>query len=1134
MSSHGTFNITPKMIHLQAFSWLKQFAEGSILLDTALNSIEFALGSNFDPDEWMELTHHIVMDRDCWPAIEKIFMQELGIAGSSSGAFLFHWYPPRSTSAAALSVKSISCTFVERPICLAPHDGLGAGQDWEWKTIIDEVFMLSDPGVESAGPTSLVVERAMKSQGVTLSTAPATTPSCLAPTPAAAPSSPSSWVPIPEVTFWGPPPVLSSDPGPYTFAPFSYPTSASQYATRHPGKSPCGATRKERRKSSGATQEKRHKSSRGTTQKKCRRLNTSIFLDIDAEDEDEEEDGGDERGGPIRRPQEVGPSGKGSYLRSIDALSEWFKHGVWEGTVSNSPLDMQLPTSIFPPPRKNIYIVEFYSASARTFAFEYVKARGFEATTLPWLPHWLYVEASCPLDVQQSLPPSHCRSHKDIILLPPQEGTSILAYKARQVLPTQNWVRIKQSAYKGDIGYVEESAETHVVVLVAPRQLPYDVPEESGERMMFDIELARLAGLDSIPIISPSGAEIGYSCGGQQFVCGLLRLTLLVNALELVELPHPDDIRFHVATGVDPPFVEETLNIFSAQFWREHDSVEIQEGDLRGKRGMLADIDLHKRSAVVLCDSDDTFECNLQELRRVFKIGDTVRVIAGLFCGETGYVIVLHERMLVLAVMQSDKSSANIEVSKFAVQSQLPEHVLSVVPEDNELQSVRPLPGDEALPGDMVRAYRGPYIGKSGIIEWISSDGKVWIFKHGKGKGKEDAREDKGKEDAPADKGKEAAPADKGKEAAPADGENPAPSLTVVAIDIADLIIERAPNTLTFSKDKGYNVAVGDTVEVVRGQWRHSQGTVKAVDLTKASLDFVRPTDGVQITVPITFCRKIKERFDHGLSKFVGRDVWVIAGDKKGTRATLRTIGRMSSWVELYGQLTQLKNNQIATPAGMLLDGTLLPPQLQRGLKALHSRSFIAPVVPRSVTPPPSPGPSNAGPSDAGPLDAWSITPADITQMQTPQMQTPQMQTPDYGDVPWLFQPDFCDFKSFHLGFNVSVGFTQVSLGKRVVRTVCPDRFMGQNGPALPGSVCVTVTGHNSGSAIQHLTIPARYLTPANPTGKNQLCLVLKGPQAGQVVHIKKCQRNSKSVVTEHGVTLNFSDVCVAFEYNRA
>ncbi|KIK11578.1 hypothetical protein PISMIDRAFT_37657, partial [Pisolithus microcarpus 441] len=215
---------------------------------------------------------------------------------------------------------------------------------------------------------------------------------------------------------------------------------------------------------------------------------------------------------------------------------------------------------------------------------------------------------------------------KEIVLLPPQEGTSILAYKARQVLPTRNWVRIKQSAYKGDIGYVEESVETHAVVLVAPCQLPYDLPEESGERMRFDVELARLAGLDFVPILSPSGAEIGYSCGGQQFIHGLLRLTLPVNTLELVELPHPDNIRFHVATGIDPPFVEETLNIFSVQFWREHDSVEIQEGDLRGKRGTLAD------------------------LRRVFKIGDTVGVIAGPFCGETGYVVALHERTLVLVV----------------------------------------------------------------------------------------------------------------------------------------------------------------------------------------------------------------------------------------------------------------------------------------------------------------------------------------------------------------------------------------------------------------------------------------------------------------------------------------------------
>ncbi|KAI6040465.1 hypothetical protein EDC04DRAFT_2602549 [Pisolithus marmoratus] len=157
---------------------------------------------------------------------------------------------------------------------------------------------------------------------------------------------------------------------------------------------------------------------------------------------------------------------------------------------------------------------------------------------------------------------------------------------------------------------------------------------------------------------------------------------------------------------------------------------------------------------------------------------------------------------------------------------------------------------------------------------------------------------------------------------------------------------------------------------------------------------------------------------------------------------------------------------------GMLLDGTLLPLQLQHSLKSLHSRSFITPVVLHNVTPPPSPGPLDVGPSDVG-----SVTPTDITEMQTL----------DYGEVPWLFKSDFCDFKSFHFRFNVSL-----------------------------------VTGHNAGLAMQHLTIPARYLMPANPTGKNQLCLILKGPQAGRVVSIKKCQWNSKLVMTDNGTTFSF------------
>ncbi|KAI5997544.1 hypothetical protein EDD15DRAFT_2364271 [Pisolithus albus] len=970
----------------------------------------------------MDLTYCLVTDPYCWRDIERIFMQGLGIGGPSPDLpSELSQVPTASGNMEATSVVRPSpSTSSAVPLLKDPsawrllmdwaEDKIGYGeldekmQGYgsryileEWKAVVNEVFMQSDPGAEHTTPAPLVVQRAMESQGVS----------------------------------------------------FTNPSSA--------GNPPPGPTRI-------ASNRRRRQPPREATQNKRRKLNPRVFLDIDAEDgdEDEEEEEEDqeernEEGGSIRYPQEVGPSSKGTYLRRLDALCARFESGVREVEILDNSLQREIPSGIFPPPRKNIYVVEFYSASATAFSLEHLRA-------------------SCPLDIQQNLPPSHSRSHKEIVLLPPQEGTSIFAFKAHQVLPTRSWVQIRKSTYKGDIGYVEKSSESDAVVLVAPRRLPYDLPGDSGEKTRFDVELARIAKVDLVPLLSPGGAEIRYRCGEEEFVHGLLRLTLPVDTLEQVKLPHPDDIKFHAAADIDPPFVEETLNLFSAQFWREQDMVEIREGDLVGKRGTLADVDWHKQSAVLLCD-DDTIECNIRELRRVFRIGDMVEIMAGPFCGEeTGYVVAVHQRTIVVAVRQPDQTVENVEVSQFLVRSHLQEHVVSLGPDTNEHQLVGPLSGDEALPGDIVQAFRGPYAGQEGTIEWISPDGKFWV----------------------------------------STVQNPAPGQGMVAMDVSDLRITRAPNTLILSKDKGYDVAVGDTVEVARGQWRHSQGIVKVVDFNKSSLDVVHLADGIQITIPITFVCKIKERSDHALSKFVGREVWVIAGDKKGCRAMLRTLGRKSSWVAIFGQPIQLKNNQVSTPRGMLLDGTLLPPQLQRTVRSLHSRSFVD--VPRSITPPPAPGPSNADPSDP-----WSITPDDIAQAQNV----------DYGEVPWLFESNFCDFKSFHLGFNVSVCFMQVSLGKRVVRTVCPDRFAGQDGPAPRGSVCVTVTGHNAGSGIQHLTIPAQYLTPANPTGKNQWCLILKGPQAGRIVRIIKCQRSSKSVVTEDGSTIPFSDICLAFEYNR-
>ena len=99
-----------------------------------------------------------------------------------------------------------------------------------------------------------------------------------------------------------------------------------------------------------------------------------------------------------------------------------------------------------------------------------------------------------------------------------------------------------------------------------------------------------------------------------------------------------------------------------------------------------------------------------------------------------------------------------------------------------------------------------------------------------------------------------------------------------------------------------------------------------------------------------------------------------------------------------------------------------------------------------------------------------------------------------------------------------------------MVWTEYKDPFCGKDGPAPAGSVCVTVKGHNAGSGIQHLTIPANCLKPANPVGRNQPCLVVRGPKAGRILHIKQCRKKLQTVVTDEG-DFSFADICAASEY---
>ena len=82
--------------------------------------------------------------------------------------------------------------------------------------------------------------------------------------------------------------------------------------------------------------------------------------------------------------------------------------------------------------------------------------------------------------------------------------------------------------------------------------------------MEFDAQLARLAGLPLDPLLSSAGTKVGYTCNDQEYVHGLLRLRLLVQDLVHIELPHPDDITYHMLANLNQPFIEEIVHLFSA------------------------------------------------------------------------------------------------------------------------------------------------------------------------------------------------------------------------------------------------------------------------------------------------------------------------------------------------------------------------------------------------------------------------------------------------------------------------------------------------------------------------------------------------------------------------------------------
>ncbi|KAI5996062.1 hypothetical protein EDC04DRAFT_2612938 [Pisolithus marmoratus] len=283
-----------------------------------------------------------------------------------------------------------------------------------------------------------------------------------------------------------------------------------------------------------------------------------------------------------------------------------------------------------------------------------------------------------------------------------------------------------------------------------------------------------------------------------------------------------------------------------------------------------------------------------------------------------------------------------LEVSDLLLEAHMPDHVHSLATGHADTHIHLPKPVDVVLPGDTVNISQGAYKGTEAPIEWMSVDGtQAWIYV------------------------KETKYSSSQTGIHSTQGEDPDQQVqySSTQMDIDDTL-GMHPDWLV-----GYIMVPMNVHDV------QSRGTVQTVHFDNAYLDFVCDTYGQKISILITFCHKVAECSGLQLSQWIGQDVWVICGEKKGYQGTLRTLRRDISCVALQGWLIQLKNDYIATL-----------------------------ITPPPSAPPPSAIPEN--PSEAT-LEAWTTTADDLSST-------------DFGGIPWLFQANYCNFQHYQLGFTVN------------------------------------------------------------------------------------------------------------------
>ncbi|KAG1896777.1 uncharacterized protein F5891DRAFT_983199 [Suillus fuscotomentosus] len=690
-----------------------------------------------------------------------------------------------------------------------------------------------------------------------------------------------------------------------------------------------------------------------------------------------------------------------------------------------------------------MYLLHVHRTAA-VYIAEHLQGKGFPVTVSPWLPGQLYVVSDSPKTIASSLPPSHKLSVKDYHCISDEERIAV--EHSTNKFPNPSWVRVKSGTYKGAVGYVFDPDQSEA--LLDRSHLPKD---------------------EEVIDIIRDGEIIGCSYKKQRYYRGLLLRKFHRYQLELVACPHADDIRLHVQSGFDTPFIKKSIAAFSKQFLRVGDAARIITGAVQSEIGMVVSTDHgfggSARIELNLDGHRKELEARLEHVERVFWVGDVVRVVAGSHLGLEGHIVEMDKE--IFRVCQGI-SMEEIQVSRYYIDRR---HQIctthSYLPLRQHFEP--PFESQSIEIGDHIEVLLGEHIRKQGVVTWSPIGGtQLWF--------------------------REKSSSPQMSTSYYTEYYSGPPNIRVpVAFVQRTLLLQ----TIKFTKEKGYDLKPGDVVKVAHGPEYQAKGIVQSIDFPKAHLILLSESDHSLIDIPIEFTTKILNVASlDSINKVISQEVFVVGGDQKGFRGTLYDIGGENCTVAINGQVhSKLKCKDIVTRYGMRLNSIMLGESDLIAFCDMRKRSYLVSQPRRCTTPPPDPVPSSLSNSvgttptpSSSSWTTWNLgQDIDSANLDDPSSNVDlSLSTSDPWTVDAQDIQDNIDASMEKIKESISLSFKHAKFYKRFVSTACPDPFCGVNGPAPEDCIAVFCTSSRAGAVLEHYHIPARDLSPAPPRKKTK------------------------------------------------